>query len=132
VAVLAVESRLELEEHPHASPLPFVAVRGGIGWDDEAGSKDIQDWELHSELSLVCPEVRERALELLPERDPDAFLTTPRVVLTTGRVDEAQRPTSLPVAVAGYTLWKLIETARTGLVVVAAIVALALLVEVLH
>src|SRR5215211_790098 len=42
--------------------------------------EEIELWELHSELVLVCPEVCRRALELLPERDPDAFLTqTPRV-----------------------------------------------------
>ena len=36
--------------------------------------EEIELWELHSELVLVSPEVCRRALELLPERDPDAFL----------------------------------------------------------
>ena len=94
---------------------------------------DIEPWELYSELVLVCPEIRTRALELLPERDPDAFLSMPRVpVLTTGTVDETQRTTSLPVAVVGYTLLRMAETARSALVAVAAVVALALLAEVLH
>jgi len=39
-----------------------------------AASMEIQPWELHSELMYVDPEVRRRALELLPERDPYAFL----------------------------------------------------------
>ena len=39
--------------------------------------EEIELWELHSELVLVSPEVCRRALELLPERDPDAFLARP-------------------------------------------------------
>jgi hypothetical protein len=81
---------------------------------------------------LVSPEVCERARELLPERDPEAFLDRARapVVLPAGTIDEAQH-TSLPVAVVGYTLWRLAETARSALLAVAAVVALALLAQVL-
>jgi hypothetical protein len=95
---------------------------------------DSEPWELHSELVLVCPEVRARALELLPERDPDAFLARPRepVLLPATTVDEARDTTSLTLAVVGYALWRLIETARTGLAAVAVVVALALLAQALH
>jgi hypothetical protein len=36
------------------------------------------------------------------------------------------------VAVVGYALWRLAETARSALVVIAAVVALAVLAEILH
>src|SRR5437764_6522201 len=92
---------------------------------DRVPDRQIEPWELHSELVLVCPEVSERARELLPERDPDAFLARTRepVALQAGRVNEAQHLMSLPVAVAGYTLWRLAETARSALFAVAAVVA---------
>jgi predicted Zn-dependent protease with MMP-like domain len=49
---------------------------------------------LHSELVLVCPELRKRALELLPEREPYAFLAR-RTAVTAA---DASPP---PQAVAG-------------------------------
>src|SRR5947208_14178186 len=81
---------------------------------EPATNGDIEPWELHSELVLVCPEVCERARELLPERDPDAFLARPRgpVFSPGGTVDEVQQKTNLPVAVVAYVLWRLLETAR--------------------
>ena len=45
---------------------------------EPAANDEFEPWELHSELVLVCPEVKKRALELLPERDPDAFLARAR------------------------------------------------------
>ena len=117
-------------------PMPPEPVGPGPVPTDEcspSANDEIGPWELHSELVLVCPELRARALELLPERDPDAFLARPREPqLTTITIDEDQRPTSLPMAVAGYALLRLIEIARTALVTVACVVALALLADVLH
>jgi hypothetical protein len=94
----------------------------------------VEPWELHSELVLVCPEVCRRALELLPERDPDAYLARPRdpVLLPPGTADDGQVDTGLPAAVFRYTLWRLVETARSALVSVGALVTLASLAEVLH
>jgi len=101
---------------------------------EPAANDEFEPWELHSELVLVCPEVKKRALELLPERDPGAFLARARdpVSHPAGRTDDAQPATRLPVAVFGYALWRLAETARTALFVVGGVVALALLAEVLH
>lgn len=95
---------------------------------------DIQSWELHSELALVCPKVRKCARERLPERDPDAFLERPRAPISpsSDRADEAPFPESLSLAVLGYTLWRLAETARTALVVLGAVVALALFAQLLN
>jgi hypothetical protein len=136
LADIAFESSLEFEARLRAVPRQHHA------WDrvrplDEpkpAATGDFEPWELRSELALVCPEVRERARDLLPERDPDVFLARARerVALPAETINEAQPTTSLPVAVVGYALWRLAETARSALFVVGAIVALALLAQVLH
>jgi hypothetical protein len=95
---------------------------------------DIQPWELHSELAVVCAEVSERARELLPKRDPDVFLARSRESASTlvAATDAVARPPELPIAVVGYTLWRLAETVRSAFVAVIAVVALALLAELLH
>jgi hypothetical protein len=78
--------------------------------------------------------VCERARELLPERDPDAFLARPRapIPVPAQTVDELQGAAILPAAVLGYTLWRIVETARSAFFVVSGVVALALLAEALH
>jgi len=136
LAAIAVETELGFEARLRAVRRPAVLGLEENRVDDHepATNSDPEPWELHSELVLVCPEVRERARELLPERDPDAFLARPRepVLLPAGTVDEAHHTTSLPVAVIGYALWRLAETARSAFLAVAAVVALALLAEALH
>jgi hypothetical protein len=91
----------------------------------------VEPWELHSELVLVCPEVFTRALELLPERDPDTFLSRPRPP----RVLRAE-PVEVAPPLAGvafrYALWRLGQTARSASIVTGALVVLASLAEVLH
>jgi hypothetical protein len=87
----------------------------------------IEPWEIHSELVLVSPEVWECARELLPHRDPDAFL------VRRGRVTaELSSEPSLPTALLGYTALRLAETARTALIVVGFVVAFALLAQISH
>jgi len=100
----------------------------------EPSNAEIELWEMHSELSLVCPKVRKCARELLPERDPHAFLDRPRAPISpaTTAADESPYAESLSFAVLGYTLWRLAETARTALVVLGAVAALALLAQLLH
>jgi hypothetical protein len=88
----------------------------------------VEPWEIHSELVLVSPEVCERARELLPERDPDACLARPSARAFGAEEGRA----SLPVAVVGYTLWRVVETCRSALWVVGAVMALALLAQVIH
>jgi hypothetical protein len=88
---------------------------------------DVQPWELHSELVFVSPEVSRRAREELPERDPDAFLARPPAV--------AEAPAGEPSAgkaAVRYSVWRLGQAARFGLVLVAIVVVLALLAELLH
>jgi hypothetical protein len=134
---VAAETRLAFERRLRAVPMDSGASRPGTGSLHEALSeknRDIEPWEVHSELVLVCPEVCERARELLPERDPDAFLSrlrkpAPALGIAPDGVAIAPSP---PVAVVAYALWRLAETARVALVAVGAVVVLALLAEVLH
>jgi len=89
----------------------------------------VEPWEIHSELVLVSPEVCERARELLPHRDPDAFLAN------RARVAAASEPAGdlgLPTAVLGYTVLRVAETARTALIVIGFVVAFALIAQISH
>ena len=132
---VAAETRLAFECRLRAVPMESGASRPRTGSLHEALSeknRDIEPWEVHSELALVSPEVSERVRELLPERDPDAFLSRLREpARTLETAPEAVTP-SPSVAVVAYALWRLAETARVALVAVGAVVMLALLAEVLH
>jgi len=88
----------------------------------------VEPWEIHSELVLVSPEVCERARELLPFRDPDAFLPRTLNVIE----PESGGEPSLPIALAGYTVLRLAETARSGFIVFGVVAALACLAQLLH
>jgi hypothetical protein len=94
----------------------------------------IQLWELHSELSVVSAEVRKRALELLPERDPSGFLSVlrrPNAFDSAGRT-EAETALTLPLAVAVYALARIAQMVRSAACFVAGAVALASFVELLR
>jgi hypothetical protein len=97
-------------------------------------SADVEPWELHSELVLVSPEVCRRAQELLPERDPDAFLVKLRQtpIAAPISIDEREVGPALPVALASYGLWRVGQTARPALLALGLVVALASLAELLH
>jgi hypothetical protein len=94
-------------------------------------AEQIEPWELHSELALVCPEVRRCALERLPLRDPDAVLRRARPI--EGPRASANEPSwpALPGA-AVYVLWRLYQATRTALFIVAALVLLASVAELTH
>lgn len=85
------------------------------------------------ELALVCPELREQALRLLPALDPDELFEVerepsleaperPRLVLV-----EPQPRTPLPVALAAYVTEALVLGAVRGTLLVAAIAVVAFL-----
>jgi hypothetical protein len=94
-------------------------------------SDDVEPWELHSELVLVCPEVCKRALEELPERDPDAFMSRPPSVADTS-VSEREAAPPFGQALFVYTLWRFGQTARFGLLTIGTLVAVAYLAELLR
>lgn len=89
---------------------------------------DVEPWELHSELVLVSPEVFRRALELLPERDPDGFLAMPREIVA---VPAEETPT-LATAVVQYTFWRVRQSARFALALAVGAVGFALIAELVH
>jgi hypothetical protein len=134
---VAAETRLAFERRLRAVPRgPGAANNKTASLNKAVSEKNggIEPWELHSELVLVCQEVSARARELLPERDPDAFLARRRepVLLATRTIEEPHANTSLFVAVVGHALWRLAETARIAFFTVGIVVALALLAEALH
>jgi hypothetical protein len=92
---------------------------------------DVEPWEIHSELVLVSPEVCRRALEELPERDPDAFLTRSPTFQEAPASGSRAAPPFL-VAVFGYAFWRLGQRARFGLLIVGGLIALASLAELLR
>jgi hypothetical protein len=119
-----------------ALELPVEFRRGLPTVLEEAAeaTDDIEPWELHSELALVSFEVCLRARELLPERDPYAFLDRPREVipLPVAPADEVAPELTLPRAVVGYAAHRLFDAARFGLYAIGALAGLASLAELLH
>jgi hypothetical protein len=99
-----------------------------VDTDSGMSAAAVEPWEIHSELALVSPEVCERARELLPERDPDGFLPRTIAVLES----QPAAGLSLPIALAGYTALRLAETVRSALIVVGAVVAFALIAQILR
>lgn len=95
---------------------------------------EVEPWELHSELVLVSPEVCRRALELMPERDPDAFLARPKrpSVAVSNLIDQHSVRPNLPPALAVHVLWRIGQTARSGLLAGGLVIALVYLAELLH
>ena len=95
---------------------------------------EIEPWELHSELVLVSPEVCRRARELLPERDPYAFLDRPRepIHLPVAPAGEEEPELAVPRAVVGYAAHRLFDAARFGLYAIGGLACLASLAELLH
>jgi hypothetical protein len=134
LGAIAGESPLEVEARLRAFPRQAAAWADARLVDERkpAANGDVEPWELHSELVLVCPEVRERARELLPGRDPETSRSRLRALASSSSGTDVANAPKLPVAVVGYALWRLAETARSALVVIAAVVALAVLAEILR
>jgi hypothetical protein len=110
-----------------------VDVRARLRGAEDAPetSDEVEPWELHSELVLVCPEVCRRALEELPERDPDAFMFRPSS-LADASVTGLEAAPLLAQALLEYALWRFAQTARFGLLTIGTVVGVASLAELLH
>jgi hypothetical protein len=93
-----------------------------------------EPWELHSELVLVCPALRRRSLELLPERDPEAFLVRAGVSVgdDVAPVEEDGSEAVRASSVAAYAAWRAAQATRGGFFLVGSIAALAALAELLR
>ena len=96
------------------------------------GPSVVESWELHSELAVVSAEVRQQALELLPEREPEAFLAAIRRTAVSTTAVGAERELPLAAAVAAYILLRLLQTVRSGALFLGACAAVPLLVELLR
>jgi hypothetical protein len=90
----------------------------------------IERWELHSELAFVSREVRARALERLPERLPYAFLDFPPAAAVPEPSSQAEA--HLARGVSAYVLRRMLQTARTGVLLVGALTAFALAADIFH
>jgi len=106
LAAVAFDTQLGFERRLRALPRQPITVEANPHPESEPepSNWEIELWELHSELALVCPRVPRCARELLPDRDPQAFLT----------------------------LWRLADTARTAFLALATVVVLTLLAQLLH
>ena len=90
----------------------------------------VERWEVYSELALVSREVRTRALERLPERRPYAFLDFPPAAVLAEPT--AGMEAHLTHGVSAYLLRRMLRTAQTGLLLVAALTAFALAADIFH
>jgi hypothetical protein len=136
LTAVAFDTALGFERRLRAIPRQPRTVEPDrhLGSESELSNGKVELWEMHSELALVCPNVRKSSLERLSERDPDAFLNKPRAPISPASTsaDAAPDSASLPLAVLGYTLWRLADTARTAFLALATVVVLALLAQLLH
>src|SRR4051794_225430 len=82
----------EQNSHPplaYQGPPALRLIRGGAAIDPQA--PEFAPWELHSELVLVCAELRARSLELLPAIELDAVrVEPPAVIVPAPQAKEAQ------------------------------------------
>jgi hypothetical protein len=118
---------LDTPVRPAAGHRGVLRVVAELATGDAA---DVQPWEAHSELSLVSPEVRQRLLELLPERDAYSVPPLPRPSVPLP-VAPQKKPGVRARDLLRYTARRVGEMLRLGLAIVGAIFVLALLAEVL-
>ena len=119
---------LDTPVRPAAGPRGVLRAVAHLAADDAAG---VQPWEAHSELSLVSPEVRQRLLELLPERDAYSVPPLPRPSVPLPVAPQKEKPGFRARDLLRYTVRRVGEMVRLGLAIVGAIFVLALLAEVL-
>jgi hypothetical protein len=113
---------------PAAGPRGVLQAVAELATGDVA---DVQPWEAHSELSLVSPEVRQRLLELLPERDAYSVLPLPRPSVPLPIAPQKEKAGFGARDLLRYTVRRVGEMVRLGLAIVGAIFVLALLAEAL-
>ena len=122
-----LEKPLQLETPPWP-PLRPVADPPTLPALAATAPTDFEPWELHSELVLVCPELRRRSLELLPEA-ADVLVKRPRpVVVVSAPAEEPALPHS---SILRYAVRRVGEMTRLGLAIVGTVFVLAMLAEVL-
>jgi hypothetical protein len=88
----------------YQGPPVLRLIPGGAAMDPPA--PEFAPWELHSELVLVCAELRARSLELLPEIELHAVAADPRSRVVPAQAEERQSSRSVrsTTAVLGVLL----------------------------
>jgi hypothetical protein len=119
---------LDTPVRPAAVPRGVLRVVAELATGEAA---DVQPWEAHSELSLVSPEVRQRLLELLPEREAYRVPPLPRPSVPLPVAPQKEKLGVRARDLIRYTVRRVGEMVRLGLTIVGAIFVLALLAEVL-
>jgi hypothetical protein len=119
---------LDTPVRPATAPRAVLRPVGDSTADEPA---EVQPWEAHSELSLVSPEVRQRLLELLPEREAYRVPPLPRPSVPLPVAPQKEKPGVRARDLIRYTVRRVGEMVRLGLTIVGAIFVLALLAEVL-
>jgi hypothetical protein len=92
------------------------------------GSDTVEQWEIHSELVLVSPDVRSHALEVLAK---ERALHLLRYRAVDGRNDQASAPAPFLVALGLYVACAVASTLVLAFIAAGAIVAVALALELL-
>ena len=109
---------------PAENQRPLVSPRANLR--EVTTNGDAATWELHSELVLVCPELRRQSLALMPERAPDARPTPTAVPLHVVVEDE---PSDEPDSLLGFTVRQVAAMTRLGLQIIGAVVLLMVLAD---
>ena len=129
MSVSVLEKPLQVDAPPRPAHRP--AAHSSTPVDEGAApDEDFQPWELHSELVLVCPELRRRSLELLPEPASDALARRPWPIPLSAPV-AVDEPAVRPASILRYAVRRVGEMTRFGLAIVGTIFTLAMLAEVL-
>jgi hypothetical protein len=131
MSVSVLEKPLQVDAPPRPALRPVA--HSSIPVDDGTPpNEDFQPWELHSELVFVCPDLRRRSLELLPEPASDVLAGRPRPIPVSAPAPvPAGEPAVRPVSLPRYALHRVGEMTRLGLTIVGTIFTLAMLAEVL-
>ena len=91
---------------------------------------NVPTWELHSELVLVCPELRRQSLTLLP--DPELVArpaATAEPPLSLRQVGPAEEPSNEPDSLLGFAVRQVAAMTRLGLQIIGAVVLLLMFAE---
>jgi hypothetical protein len=108
-------------------PAAGVASTGGLG--RPSGTDTVEHWEIHSELTLVSPEVRRHALEVLAREHTLHLL---RCRAAEGEEKHASKPAPFPVALGVYLARVVALTLVLAFVVAGGTVAFAVALELLR
>jgi hypothetical protein len=129
MSAFALESQPQLVDRPRRAPRPVADPVTSL--EQTAGAPaNLQSWELRSGLVFVCPELRKRSLELLPEPASDVLATRPRTPVFAAPAP-SDEPTLRSAGLLRYAAQRAGEMTRMGLAIIGGIFAIAMIAEIL-